>query len=265
MSTRDTVLALMQDGAMRTDAEIAEAAALPHNKASGARSTLWEQGYVERIEKDESNHRLRWRLCPPERRGQARLAFRDNAEKRTVGRLRQRTAGERANIVIDLLSEDSVNDAVLAQLDRRRTWRRARARANDVRADRDAERRARKSELKRAEAEADANLDFLTQRHYLRETIDALFVMRRFIADEERRAAEQAPLRIVHSDWMAVARNVREVLEIAQVLFEEIAELMGEPMTSCPLCGERLHGIGPHLGEAYVDAEAIEEGDAVNT
>ena len=258
-STRDVVLRLMQDGVIRTDAELAEAARLPFNKVSGARSTLWEQGLVERIDKDEAHPRLRWRICPPERRQESQRAFRDNTETRTLSRLKTKSPGERANIVIELLSDDSVNEAVLAQLERGRAWRRARARANDVRNDREAERRARKSELRRAEREADASLVFLTQLNYLRDLIDALFVMRRFIEDEEQRTADGVPQRITVASWLSLARNVREVLEIAQVLFAEIAALVDEPMTSCPLCGERLHGTASHIDEGWIEAEAIEE------
>lgn len=249
----------MQDGLVRTDAEIAEATGLPHNKASGARATLWEQGLVERVEKDEFNPRLRWRICPPERQEQARLAYRDNTEQRRLASLRKRGPGEQANIVVHLLSDDRVNEAVLAQLERGREWRRARARANDVRADIDAQRRARRSELRRAEQEADAKLDFLTQLNYLRETIDALFVMRRFIEDEERRAAEGTQRRITDHDWISLGHNVGEVLAVAQVLFAEIHDLAGTPITSCPLCGERLHSAAVHIGEGYVDADAVED------
>lgn len=264
-STRDAVLRVMQDEEVRTDAEIAQLTDLPFNKVSGARSTLWEQGLVERVEKDESHNRLRWRLCPLERQAMAQLAFRDNAEKRTLARLKRGGAGEQANMVIELLSDDETNNAVLAQLERGRTWRRARARANDVKADRAAERRARRSELRRAELEKDAGLDFLTQLNHLREMIDVLFVMRRFIQDEDERNSNGVPQRIAVTNWIALARNVREVLEVAQVLFSEIASLVEEPISSCPLCGERLHSAAIHVGEGYVESDAVEEDEIVNT
>src|ERR1700729_1862606 len=108
-SSRDTVLRVMSDGIPRTDAEIVAASGLSHNKASGARWALWEVGLVERLPKARGEL-MRWQFCPPERREEARLAFRDSTERRTRGRLQQKSPGERANIVIDLLSDDSVNE-----------------------------------------------------------------------------------------------------------------------------------------------------------
>jgi hypothetical protein len=264
-SNREIVLELLSDGVVRTDAEIAEETGVPYNKASGARATLWEQGLVERIEKDEANPRLRWRICPPERREQARVGFRDNSERRTLGRLRQRSTGERANIVVELLSNDEVNDAVLAQIERGREWRRARARANEVRAERAAARRVRRSELRRAAVEGDPKLHFMTQLSYLRDTIDGLFAIRRCIVDEQARIAAGDPQHIQASDWLSLGRNVREVLELGQVLFADVADLVGEPMSSCPLCGERLPSAAVHIGEGYVDAEVVEDEEPVNT
>jgi len=264
-SSREAVLRIMRDGKVRTDAQIEEACDLPHNKACGARSALWEAGLVECVEKDEAHDRLRWRLCPPERREQAQRAFRDSTERRTRGRLNQKSPGERANIVIDLLADDDVNDALLAQLDRGRVWRRARARANDLRTERDAERRARRSELRRAQREADTNLEYLTQLNHLREVIDGLFVMWRFVEVEQQRKLDGLPMRIGTSSWMALAKNVREILEVAQVLFRDVAAVTGRPTDSCPLCGERLHSAAAHLGEGYVDADAVDDIEAAET
>lgn len=264
-SSRDAVLRVMRDGAMRTDAEIEQATGLSHSKVSGARSALWEAGLVERIDKDETHDRLRWRLCPPERRDQAQRAFRDSTERRTRGRLKQKSPEERANIVVDLLDDDRVHEALLGQIERTRAWRRARARANDLIAEREAARRVRRSELRRAEREADIHLDYLTQLNHLREVMDGLFVMLRFIEAEEQRKADGLALRIKPSSWMALARNVREVLDLAQVLFRDLADLLDEPIDSCPLCGDRLHDAAARLDEGYIDAEAVEEVSNVET
>jgi hypothetical protein len=262
-SSREAVLRVMQDGVVRTDAEIEQVTGLSHNKVSGARSALWEAGLVEPLEKRNKRELMRWQLCPPERQEEARRAFRDSTERRTRGRLRQKSAGERANIVIDLLADDEVNDAVLAQLERGRAWRRARARARSVSHERDAERRARKEALRQAMDEADANVDFLQSLSHLRDLIDVLFVMRRNLEAEQDRQLKGEPARIPFSSWPALARNVREVLEVAQVLFRDLADAMGQPMQSCPLCGERLHDVVDHLGEGYIDSDAVEEDELV--
>lgn len=259
VSTREAVASLMQDGVTRTDAEIADATGLPHNKASGARSTLWEAGLIEPVEERDGRGRMRWRDCPPERQEEARRAFRDNTERRTRGRLDQKSPGERANIVAHLLGEDEVNEALLAQLERSKAWRRARARAKDVRVDMEAERRARKSDLRRAMKEAEANVEFLHTRSHLRDLIDVLFVAGRDLEAERRRQERGEPVRIPASAWPDLARNVREVLDVGQVLFRDIADAMGQPMVSCPLCGERLHDASAHLGQGVIEGEATED------
>jgi hypothetical protein len=47
-----------------------------------------------------------------------------------------------------------------------------------------------------------------------------------------------------------VARTIREVLEVGQSLYRDLADLMHEPLESCPLCGERLHSPAAHLDKA---------------
>lgn len=250
----------MEDGVARSDADIAKVTGLTPQKASGARVALWEHGFVERVDKDENGH-WRWRLCPPERRDEARQAYQDHREAREHSRLAAKPVGERATIVATLLSDDAVNAAVLEQLERSKAWRRAKGRANDVSAEKEAERRARRAEVRRARERNDPALDFLVTVDRLRDLIDALFAMRRQLDDERERIAHGEPARIPSARWPTVARNVREVLEVAQVYFRELADAMDEPITRCPLCGERLVNLDRNLGEGYIDAEAEEETD----
>lgn len=254
-SSRNTVLKVMQDGIPRSDAEIEATTGLSHGKASGARVALWEQGFVERLEKDAQGHR-RWKLCPPERQAEARQAYRDHVEGRERSRLAAKDVGERASIVAFLLTDDEVNAAVLAHLERSRVWRRAQGRANDVRSEKEAVKRARRREINRAEG---AHLEFLTALDRLREGIDALLAMRHQLEEARLRSEQGESTRIPPGRWPALAKNVREMLEVAQILFRELAEAMDEPMDSCPLCGERLLRISSELNEGYVDAEVVEE------
>jgi DNA-binding transcriptional ArsR family regulator len=258
-SSRDAVLRAMKDGTDRTDAEIEEITGLSHSKVSGARSALWEAGLVEPLPKSEKREHTRWRLCPEERQLEARMAFRESTERRTRGRLRQKTVGERANIVVDLLSDDDVNEAVLAQLERSQQWRRARARARDLSRERQAERRARRAELRQAMEEADQPLHFQRNVGHLRDLMDILFVMDRDVEAEQGRRAQEEASAIPARGWLALAKNVREVLEIGQGLFRDLSDLAGEPMESCPLCGERLHAESLMLDEGYIDATVVEE------
>jgi DNA-binding transcriptional ArsR family regulator len=264
-SSREAVLRVMQDGVDRTDAEIEEITGLSHSKVSGARSALWEAGLIEPLEKQDKKEHLRWRLCHAERQEEARRAFRDSAERRTLGRLGQKSAGERANIVIHLLSDDKVNDALMAQLERGRTWRRARARSRDVRKDKEADRRARRSDLKRAMDEADANVHFRQTISHLRDLMDVLYVVGREVEAERARRCTGEVSGIAPSNWPGLALNVREILEVGQSLFRDLADLMDKPMESCPLCGERLHTAIAHLDEGYIDGDAVEVDDVERT
>jgi hypothetical protein len=254
----------MQDGVARSDKDIERATNLPHSRASGARVALWEVGLVERLEKDAHGH-WRWQLCPLERRAEAMRAYRDHSEDRERSRLSAKSVGERAGIVAFLLADEGVNEAVISHMERTRAWRRAAARANDVRSEKEAERRDRKRQLRQAQkGDGDALLEFMVVRDRLRDLIDALLVMQTQLADDVARDRAGEPLRIPLAHWGSVVRNVHEVLVLAQGLLRGLSAAMGEPLSSCPLCGERLLSVRA-LDEGYVDGEAIEEDELVET
>jgi hypothetical protein len=257
-SSRDVVWAAMQDGVARTDAEIEEVTGLSHSKASPARVALWEDGLVEGLGKNEGGLLL-WQLCPPERREAAKLAYRDHKEKLLLARLMGQPSGARASIVLELLANNEVNDAVIAQLGRRKHHRRIMARVNDASADRVKESRDRKRQIAEMHEEADAGLTFAVVMDRLRDSIDALLHMREQIADEVDRHGRGEAGRIQSARWPDARTKVRELLESARVVFGEMSLIMEEPMTSCPLCGERLGSASLELDEGYVDATAVEE------
>jgi hypothetical protein len=261
-TSRDIVWAVMQDGVARSDAALEEATGLSHSKASPARVALWEDGLVERVGKDDQGHWL-WQMCPPERREDAKLAYRDHKEKLLLARLKHQPSTARASIVLELLASSEVNDAVIAQLGRRKYYRRIQGRVNEARADRAAAARDRKRRIAEMHKEADAALTFEVVLDRLRDSVDALLLMREQIADETARHDRDEPGRIDLSRWPEVARNVREVLEVARVVFGEIAAIMGQPIDSCPLCGERLGSPTLELEPGYLDVTAEEESELV--
>jgi len=265
VSSREAVLRVMQDGVERTDQEIAQLTGLTAGKASGARNTLWEQGLVEPLPKQANREHTRWRLSPPERQAEVRQAWRDSVERRTLGRLMQKSPGERANIAIHLLADDKVNEALLAQLERSRSWRRAKARSRDVKRDRESERKQLRADMRRAMDEADTDLRFRQMVSRLRDLQDVLYVIGREVESERARQLNKDQARISLKSWGDVSRNVREVLEVGQSLFRGLADLMHDPMESCPLCGERLHNAAAHLDEGYIEAVVVEEVDVEST
>jgi hypothetical protein len=256
-TSRDIVWTVMQDGVARSDAALEDATGLSHSKASPARVALWEDGLVERVGKDDQGHWL-WQMCPPERREDARLAYRDHKEKLLLARLVHQPPTARASIVLELLASSEVNDAVIAQLGRRKHYRRIQGRVNDARADRAAASRERKRRIAKMHEEADAALTFEVVLDRLRDSVDVLLLMREQIAEEISRHERDEPGRIDVSRWPEVGRNVREVLEVARVVFGEIAAIMGQPIDSCPLCGERLGNLTLELEPGYFDVTAEE-------
>lgn len=257
LSSRERVLAVMRADAAQSDHELAAAAQLSNSKASGARVALWEAGLIERVAKNDLGHAL-WQLCPLERRDAARRAYQDEREARERSRLAAKSVGERASIVTFLLGDDAVNAEAMAQTKRSATARRTRARAKDVRHEKETDRAARKRAINR---ERDANgplLDFLLAVDRLREHIGTLFTLRDQLAEDRSREQDRVQPNIDRFRWLTLARNLREVIALAHVVLQELAEHVQEPLTSCPSCGARLSA-ADLLPEGYIDAEAIDD------
>ena len=113
--------------------------------------------------------------------------------------------------------------------------------------------------------EADANVEFLQTLSHLRDLQDVIFVISREVEAERTRRVTGETGRIAPSNWPALAKNVREILEAGQGLFSDLADLMEQPMESCPLCGERLHTASANLDEGYIDGEAVDVVDISST
>ncbi|HEY2334956.1 MAG TPA: hypothetical protein VGH58_08120 [Solirubrobacterales bacterium] len=113
--------------------------------------------------------------------------------------------------------------------------------------------------------DADANVEFLQTLSHLRDLLDVLFVIGREVEAERTRQGRGEPSQIAASNWPALAKNVREILETGQGIFSDLADLMDHPMESCPLCGERLHAASTRLDEGYIEGDVIEVVDVTNT
>lgn len=247
----------------QSDHELAVAAELSNSKASGARVALWAAGLIERVGKNSLGHAL-WSLCPPEHRDKARGAYHQEREARERSRLEAKSVGERGSIVTFLLGNDAVNAEVMAQIQRSAASRRARARAKDVRHEKEADRTERKRAIKREREANGPLLDFLLAVDRLREHIGTLFTLRDQLAGDQALEDVGEPPSIQRFRWLTVARNVREVIALAHVVLQEIAEHVDEPMINCPTCGARLSAADGLLPEGYVDAEAVVVDDVID-
>ena len=240
-----------------TDAAIV--ARIPHlhrGQVIPARISLTRSGDVELVGKNAAGHKV-WRRTPPERREAAKEAA--TARKLTP---EQRLAGlkpeRRAQVVAALLADDEVNRILREQAERGRAMRRARARAQDAHVESEAEKRERKRELREEERRKGANLEFLKVRDALRDSVSALLGIRSFMHDELDRRERGEPPRIQTDRWPAVGVNLREVMEVAGVIWHDLGSAMDEPPTHCPLCGSRTRRDPHALDDAYIEAEAEE-------
>lgn len=262
LSSRERVLAAIRADMGQSDHELAASAQLSNSKTSGARVALWEAGLIERVGKNDRGHAL-WQLCPLDRQEAARRAYQEEREARERSRLAAKSVGERASIVTFLLGDDAVNAEALAQTQRSAAARRTRARAKDVRHEKEADRTERKRAINR---ERDANgplLDFLLAVDRLREHIGTLFTLRDQLSEDRAREQAAAEPSINRFRWLAVARNLREVIALAHVVLQELAEHVEEPLTNCPSCGARLSA-ADLLQEGYIDVEAIADDEVVD-
>lgn len=251
---------MLQQEPRLTDVDIERITNLSHSKASHARVGLWRDGLIARAGRD-LRRRWLWECVPDEQRGHAQTQFRDAMERRLRDSLDKKPVEQRAAIAYHLLLNDDVDNSMRELFARQRHWRRAQAAANNVRREKEADRRERRKAMRDA-INNDPLLTFLTIRDRIRSLIDALFALRQQLDDDRARLADCEPTRISMEHWGDVHRNVHEVLILTQAIFKELADTLGLTMDSCPVCGARLVHDVETISEGYVDGEVVEEEEA---
>jgi hypothetical protein len=241
------VLNMIRNEGPITDAQLCARIDLPDGAIRPARLRLCRRGLVE---KDALGRG--WVIVPPERQEEVQ----EQAQKKPPRRrkLSDLSVDERVTIITTLLRDDEVNRALHDQAKENREWRRARARARDHQGERDQERRERRAEAARAAKEKSIYVDFLKTRNHLKDAVEVILGVRRFLNEDlDCAAAGEAP-RIPASNWPDVLRNVTELLAAAAGLHQEMLEALDQSLEQCPLCGAR------HSGEpAVIDAEVVSE------
>lgn len=256
------VLDIFGPGDELTDAEIVarHPEGLHRGKVIPARIRLERLGLVELVGKNAKGHKV-WRRTPEDRIVSAREAA-ALRQKTPAERLAGRSVDTRVQVVAALLADESVNRALREQNERTRAWRRARARAQEAHAETEAMRRERKRALHQAERQKTIYLDFLKVHDGLRDAISVLLGIRSFMRDELRRQEQGEATHIPLGRWPEVGLNLRELIEAAGAIWDEMGEAFGGKVEHCPLCGERV-AVDPHaLDEGYIDVEAFEDEEA---
>lgn len=264
----DAVLDVLVPGVELTDAELVErvmgrAPEMHRGKVIPARIRLARKGTVELVGKNEQGHQV-WHRTP----SGGEEAAREAAEARKVPaekRLSWEKPERRAQVVAALLADEEVNRLVREQTERGRQFRRARARAHEVHAETEAERRERKRRLAEEERSDGPALAFLKIRDQLRDGVNVLLDVRKFMRTEVERHNHGEPTHITPARWDSVGVNVLEVIQAAGAVWHDLGTASGSEPEHCPLCGGRTAPDPNALDEGYIDAFAEDEDDDLSS
>jgi DNA repair exonuclease SbcCD ATPase subunit len=240
------VLDMIRAKGPMTDKELCAAINLPDGAVRPARLRLYRRGLVE----PDGNGG--WLATPPERQEDVRQAAARKPPRRR--KLADISLAERVAIATVLLEDSDVNRVLTESVDQRRAWRRARARAKGIDAEHEHERRERRAEAAQAEKERSTYVDFLKTRNNLKDAVEVVLGVNRFLEDDFARYERGEATRIPPTSWPDVLRNVTELLSVVVVLHQRLHEVLGEPIETCPLCGTERRA-EPDV----IDAEVLSE------
>jgi hypothetical protein len=229
-ASMQTVLDMIRMRGPITDKELCSAIDLPDGAIRPARLRLHRKGLVER-------NGGGWVATPPERQAEVREAAARKPPRRR--RLTDISLEERVAIAAMLLDDSEVNKALSDSIDQRRGWRQARARAKGVAAEREHERRERRAEAAQAEREKSTYVDFLKMRNNLKDAVEVVLGVGRFLEDDFARHENREATKIPAGSWPDVLRNVTELLTVIVALHQRLHDVMGDPIETCPLCGTK--------------------------
>jgi DNA repair exonuclease SbcCD ATPase subunit len=245
--TMQRVLNLIRDRGPIGDKELCDLIDLPDGAIRPARLRLYRRGLVE---PDGAGG---WTIVPAERIEEVRQQA--QAKPPRTRKLSDWTVDERIAAVVSLLGDDEVNQRLIHQTEQGREWRRARARARAVQGEREHERRERRAEAAQAEKEKSVYVDFLKAKNHLKDAIEVVLGVHRFLREDIARYESGEGVRIPPAAWPDVLRNVGELLDVTGALHLEVHKALGEQSERCPLCGTEM---APDVIDAEVVSELIE-------
>jgi hypothetical protein len=229
-----------------SDKQLCAAIDLPDGAIRPARLRLHRRGFVE----PDGNGG--WVATPPERQEEVRQVAAQKPPRRR--KFADISLDERVTIATVLLEDSEVNRVLTESEDQRRAWRRARARAKGVSAENEHDRRERRAEAAQAEKERSTYVDFLKIRNNLKDGVEVVLGVNRFLEDDFARYERGEATRIPATSWPDVLRNVTELLSVVVVIHQRLHDVLDEPIETCPLCGAKRHA-GPDI----IDVEVLSE------
>ena len=262
MNSRLAVLEFLVPGVELTDAElVAKIPQLHRGQIIPARGALAKKGQVELVGKNDNGVQV-WRLTPPGRieEAKAEAAARKLTHEARIG---SEKPERQAQVIAALLENPTVNRILREQNEGAAAMRRAHARAEESHRESEADRRERKRELKQAEKEQAANLEFLKVRDMLRDGVGDLIAIRDLLTSELQRVEQGEPMRITSERWEAALINVLEHLQLSGAIWQDATVASGHHSEHCPLCNSRIARDPNALDEGYLDGDAVEDVDEV--
>jgi hypothetical protein len=229
-----------------TDKQLCAAIDLPDGAVRPARLRLYRKGLVE------PDGQGGWMATPAGRQEEVRQAAAQKPPRRR--KLTDISLDERVAIAVALVGDGEVNRVLAESIDQRRAWRQARARAKGIEAEREHERRERRAEVAQAEKEKSTYVDFLKTRNNLKDAVEVVLGVNRFLEDDFARYERGEATKIPPTSWPDVLRNTTEMLAAVVVLHQRLHEVLEEPIEACPLCGARRRA-GPDV----IDVEVLSE------
>lgn len=241
------VLNLVRESGPITDKELCARIDLPDGAVRPARLRLYRRGLIE------PNDGGGWIAVASDRIEEVRNQAQAKPPRRR--KLSDWSVDERVAAVTYLLRDDKVNQCLVDSSEQSREWRRGRARARELEGEREQDRRERRAEAARAEKDKSAYVDFLKTKNHLKDAVEVMLGVRRFLREDISRHESGEMTRIPAAAWPDVLRNVSELLDVTVTLHRDLHEALGEACDQCPICGAEN---GPDIIDAEVVSELIE-------
>jgi len=260
----EQILAALAEESL-TDFDLAMKLGLERGTAGKARLRLWEKGKVEPDNWDlaltmKKTNTIRWFTVEPERWEEVKA----RAATRRVKRRRwsDLKIEERAQFILQGLSDPAVYGAVMEAQASQRVKGRATARRNESLA---AKRQRLVREKKQAERERSAVLDFIKIASHLHEQVIVANGVKSFLLTDIGRYLNGEPTKIPPVKYAEVAEDLREVMGDVGIALQAVEAALGIHDGTCPTCGANVAPIEEErqLPEFVTDVEEIIEADAI--
>ena len=226
-ASRKAVLEALREHGDMTDEELARAVGSPAGTVRARRSELVRRGLVREVGRrptpsGRTGTRM-WGIVPPDEVEQAA----EDAERRGPRRLdlTKLPLDQRVDIARALLRDRDVNDELRSAAAGAPSSRRVRARA---RAEQERAQRERAEQIRRAQEDRSEIVAFLKAADHLKRNVEALREVGRFLDAELERYMRGDATQIPDWAWKRVLTQVDDSMEVAKLMRHRIGRELGD-------------------------------------